>query len=200
MGAHEHLHRFGSFFCHQKKERSLHIKGNKMFVCARCTGIYSGFLLGFLCMIISGEYTAGLIRAIPLAILAAPVILDGTYQLLTGNESNNRRRFFTGILGGMGVASFMFTFYNAGGTAASPSNSFLIFAAATTAIIYFFMFYHHKFPGRFDFITSKATHKHLDWAIFLIMLLMVGLLIYQAYAHGSSTEPLDHFLARWSWI
>jgi uncharacterized membrane protein len=39
---------FFSPVCHQIPERSFHISGYPLAVCARCTGIYGGFLLGVL--------------------------------------------------------------------------------------------------------------------------------------------------------
>jgi len=37
---------FFSPVCHQAPDRSLHLLGHPLAVCARCTGIYGGFLLG----------------------------------------------------------------------------------------------------------------------------------------------------------
>ena len=34
--------------CHQIPERSLHLEGNKLAVCSRCTGLYAGFALSVL--------------------------------------------------------------------------------------------------------------------------------------------------------
>ena len=41
---------YGSFsaICHQLPERSFHLLGYPLAVCARCTGIYAGFLIGLL--------------------------------------------------------------------------------------------------------------------------------------------------------
>src|SRR5215213_4160402 len=38
---------FGKF-CHQISERSLHLEGEKLAVCSRCTGLYFGFALSVL--------------------------------------------------------------------------------------------------------------------------------------------------------
>lgn len=40
------LHAFFSFICHQNPDRSFHITGHSLAVCARCTGIYIGALIG----------------------------------------------------------------------------------------------------------------------------------------------------------
>lgn len=37
---------FFSPVCHQTPDRSFHLLGNPLAVCARCTGIYGGFLVG----------------------------------------------------------------------------------------------------------------------------------------------------------
>ncbi|HEX8096764.1 MAG TPA: DUF2085 domain-containing protein [Pyrinomonadaceae bacterium] len=42
------IYRAFSYLCHQIPERSFHLAGHPLAVCARCTGIYSGFMLGVL--------------------------------------------------------------------------------------------------------------------------------------------------------
>jgi uncharacterized membrane protein len=42
----EYSYSFFSRSCHQIDERSLHLAGNKLGVCSRCTSIYFAFLLG----------------------------------------------------------------------------------------------------------------------------------------------------------
>src|SRR5919108_3827467 len=39
-------YQFFSRICHQADERSFHVFGAKLAVCARCTGVYVGFLIG----------------------------------------------------------------------------------------------------------------------------------------------------------
>ena len=41
------LYLFGSTICHQIPERSFHVDGAQLPVCARCLGIYLGGVLGF---------------------------------------------------------------------------------------------------------------------------------------------------------
>ncbi len=45
-GISSRLYSFFSTVCHQIDARSVHLFGHKLAVCARCTGIYTGFLAG----------------------------------------------------------------------------------------------------------------------------------------------------------
>lgn len=88
---------FGKLFnCHQLPERSFHIHGVQLPLCARCTGI----LIGYICALISFVFYKQ-IWWIDLLFLM-PLIFDGTIQLLTKYESNNFKRLITGLLFGFG--------------------------------------------------------------------------------------------------
>lgn len=66
-------------------------------MCARCTGELVGILLAIL--------TCPFYR-LPIHIsllLIVPLVADGLVQMFTKYESNNRRRFITGILFGYGL-------------------------------------------------------------------------------------------------
>jgi uncharacterized membrane protein len=45
-GAGAFLYGFGSYICHQLPDRSFHLAGFQLPVCARCTGIYAGLAGG----------------------------------------------------------------------------------------------------------------------------------------------------------
>ena len=64
-------------------------------MCARCTGIYLALPLGIILALIFPVNPAFLIP------LFLPLILDGTIQLFTAYESNNKRRLATGMLFGV---------------------------------------------------------------------------------------------------
>ena len=49
------LYVFGSVICHQISERSFHMDGAQLPVCARCLGIYAGFAAGALAAVIGGS-------------------------------------------------------------------------------------------------------------------------------------------------
>lgn len=94
------------FWCHRRPERSFFYKGRQFPVCARCTGIFAGYLVGgYVVLAVSGTHPlAGLLCMAPLAI-------DGGVQLYTAYESTNLRRFFTGILAGIGLLLLLEVFF-----------------------------------------------------------------------------------------
>lgn len=90
------------FGCHQKRERSFYWKGQPFPICARCTGELIGIVL---CPISLVFFDCS-----PLFcwILMLPMIVDGSIQLMTRYESNNKKRLITGIFFGYGLMRFFF--------------------------------------------------------------------------------------------
>src|SRR4051812_34262892 len=61
----------GSFICHQRPERSFHLVGVQLPVCARCLGLYAGAAIGALVALRTGRVR----RPRPLVLLAvAPLV------------------------------------------------------------------------------------------------------------------------------
>lgn len=87
-------HRAG---CHQMPSRSFFWKGYQFPVCARCTGVLCGYCLSIPFYL---HYRSNLVVCL---ILAGIMLLDWLIQFLGIRESNNIRRFFTGICGGYSV-------------------------------------------------------------------------------------------------
>lgn len=85
--------------CHQKPERSFFYKGNQFPVCARCTGIYAGYIF----IPIFLFFPINLLTSI---VLLIPAILDGTTQAYCNRESNNILRVITGFMFGAGLIGF----------------------------------------------------------------------------------------------
>ena len=76
--------------------------GKQFPVCARCTGVFLGQILGILLLLI------GLLRADIYSILLYiaclfVILIDWYIQYKFGIESTNTRRFVTGVAGGYGM-------------------------------------------------------------------------------------------------
>lgn len=84
------------FICHKMPSRSFFFKGKQFPICARCTGIFLGYIIGLITWIF---YYPNLYITI---LFFLPVGIDGGVQYLTKYESTNFRRLITGILFGLG--------------------------------------------------------------------------------------------------
>ncbi|WP_053482486.1 DUF2085 domain-containing protein [Lysinibacillus sp. FJAT-14745] len=85
------------FLCHRLPSRSFFYRGVQFPICARCTGICIGYVIGII---------LALYKVPPFfyaLILTIPMIIDGTGQLFNKWLSTNYRRLVTGILGGIGI-------------------------------------------------------------------------------------------------
>lgn len=90
------------FGCHCKKERSFYYKGKKFPICARCTGILIGLIIE---NIIFYFYKFSNILSL---LFIIPLIIDGVIQEYFSYESNNRRRFITGVLFSFGLINLFY--------------------------------------------------------------------------------------------
>lgn len=80
--------------CHRRADRSFHYKGYQFPVCARCTGVGIGNILGMVGLFIMDP---------PFLILLFGCVImffDWYIQYIDIMESTNIRRFITGIIGG----------------------------------------------------------------------------------------------------
>jgi len=94
---------FFHFVCHQLPERSFALLGQQLPVCARCTGLYLGALLGVLIYPIRRAEASKWL----LLIATAPIALDGLGQLVWLWQSTNLLRVTTGSLLGLVAALFI---------------------------------------------------------------------------------------------
>ena len=83
--------------CHQMPERSFFYKGYQFPLCARCTGLVIGYLMGILI------YFLKIINWEIAILLCIPLVIDGGSQYLKWRMSNQRLRLITGILCGVGI-------------------------------------------------------------------------------------------------
>ncbi|GAB4093321.1 DUF2085 domain-containing protein [Flaviaesturariibacter terrae] len=88
--------------CHRKPERSFFWKGRQFPVCARCTGIYLGYLtfpfFNFEFWYLASGWAL---------LLMAPTIIDGLTQAYLRRESTNWLRFSTGLAAGTGLMAIV---------------------------------------------------------------------------------------------
>lgn len=82
--------------CHQRADRSFSIGNYQFPVCARCTGILISTIIVYI------FYFTRKMEIRKYVWMIIPMIIDGTLQYLGICESNNKRRFITGLLGGFG--------------------------------------------------------------------------------------------------
>ncbi len=68
------LYAVGSIVCHQRPERSFHVAGARLPVCARCTGIYAGAALGASAWLLLTRRRTRLSRTRALAWLAVAAV------------------------------------------------------------------------------------------------------------------------------
>jgi len=89
--------------CHQMVERSFHIKGRKLPICARCTGVLIGQVTSLFMGLIFKPLSAS-----SSFVMFVSMGVDWGMQEIGLKESTNRRRFLTGILGGYGLCNLYF--------------------------------------------------------------------------------------------
>ncbi|MGB9953414.1 DUF2085 domain-containing protein [Haloarcula marismortui] len=99
--------RFDFLFCHGRSERCFCYRGYQFPLCARCSGIYIGFVLVLVTELYLGLPPRSFLPAYLLLIV--PMGIDGTTQLLGSRESNNPLRLITGLLGGIGIMMLLRT-------------------------------------------------------------------------------------------
>ncbi len=99
---------FFSGICHQIPERSFHLWGEPLAVCARCSGVYAGFLVGALLLpIIHGRLKAEFPPAWILGAALLPAVADFGLAHLGIHDSSNVLRLVTGLIPGAAVSLFI---------------------------------------------------------------------------------------------
>ncbi len=113
----------GYAVCHRIDGRSFHIGNIQMPLCARCTGIYLGVVLGVAAMVVAGRGRAGALPPlrviITLILFIAVMGIDGVNSFLTllprlphVYEPQNWLRLVTGTLDGVAMAALIFPMFN----------------------------------------------------------------------------------------
>jgi uncharacterized membrane protein len=123
----EILHWLGYGVCHQIPERTIHLAGQALPLCARCSGIYLGAMVGFAFMLASGRARSSIMPPVRvLAVMLGFVALfgiDGLNSYVTFfpgaphlYQPQNWLRLTTGALHGLAISFivmpvFAFTFW-----------------------------------------------------------------------------------------
>lgn len=113
----------GYAICHRIDSRSFHIGNLQMPLCARCTGIYLGVVLGITLMAVAGRGRAGLSSPAPVIFTFVAFIaimgVDGINSYLTLiprlphlYEPQNWLRLITGMLNGLAVTGLVYPIFN----------------------------------------------------------------------------------------
>ena len=79
-----------------------------MPICSRCTGIYLGIILGILTDFLKNLWNINTFYpSIVFTIFLIPIAIDGIAQFFGFWESNNKRRFLTGLLVGLATGAII---------------------------------------------------------------------------------------------
>ncbi len=97
----------GRIVCHQMSERSLWVGGHYLPVCARCTGAYLGFYIGYLILPFRNKKSIGPPNIYITLSMVAPIVIDGFGQFFGLWISTNDLRLVTGLLFGTSISPFL---------------------------------------------------------------------------------------------
>jgi len=97
----------GHLVCHQLPERSLWVGGHYLPVCARDTGVYIGFYIGYLLLPIRKKEACGPPNLWITLFMVMPMVIDGTTQFIGLRTSVNELRLLTGLLFGAALAPLL---------------------------------------------------------------------------------------------
>ena len=101
------LNYIGHLVCHQVPERNLWIGGRYLPVCARCTGAYLGFYIGYLLLHMRKKEACGPPNLWITFFMVTPMIVDAGTQIVSFRTSTNEIRLVTGLFFGVALAPFL---------------------------------------------------------------------------------------------
>jgi uncharacterized membrane protein len=97
------VYQAGSLVCHQRPERSFHLDGVQLPVCARCFGLYASGALGVLIALLGGWRWSTRAARIALASAAVPIAASVGLEWIGAIATTNVFRMFTALpLGSIG--------------------------------------------------------------------------------------------------
>ena len=90
-------YQIGSLVCHQRPERSFHLAGIQMPVCARCFGLYLAGAVGLVFAWIGRLRLPSHTTKVIMALAAAPIVLTVALEMLGAITTSNVVRLSTGL-------------------------------------------------------------------------------------------------------
>lgn len=107
----EWLYLLGFSICHQLEERTISMGVLPLFVCARCSGIYIGYLIGLIFLLVWGNRRASLLPPKLMTIVTILFIVflafDGLSSYANLRQTTNEIRLLSGLLCGIAIAVFL---------------------------------------------------------------------------------------------
>lgn len=89
--------------CHGQVDRAFEIAGTAMPICARCTGIYTGMIVGALWLFLAPFERREKLRFVAGLAIALPMVVDGFMQMFGVWATGNLPRSLTGLFFGIGL-------------------------------------------------------------------------------------------------
>ena len=113
------LYAIGAMICHQRAERSFHLAGEQLPVCARCFGIYLGAAVGAVVTVgrrfvgspTAPEHSSPLTPRAILAIVGLPTVATVVLEWTGMWDPHNIGRAAAGLVLGAGVAAVVLTLH-----------------------------------------------------------------------------------------
>lgn len=112
------LETIGYAVCHQIEERCLVFGEQVMPLCARCTGVYLGFIVSVIALILlAGEKKRGVkLPATPYLVILLAFMLIMAFDVFAQSRGlylrNNQLSLFTGLLMGLSLANLILPVFN----------------------------------------------------------------------------------------
>ncbi|VYT68939.1 DUF2085 domain-containing protein [Clostridium tertium] len=88
--------------CHQKSDRSFFFYNYQFPICARCTGLLIGYIVGIISLFFN--YRISIVLSLLFMII---MFLDWFTQYINFYSSTNTRRFLTGFICAFGIISIL---------------------------------------------------------------------------------------------
>lgn len=101
---------FFGHICHQFEGRSLHLGEHKLAVCARCSGIYFGFLIGVVFIPFMKKIKSRNFKYV-FVLISLPMIIDISLDYLGIHQCTLLTRSLTGLMFGIPSAMLLYPSY-----------------------------------------------------------------------------------------